>query len=236
VSGRRRYCYIVVTGALVGALTCGRVGRPGLARAGEASRSDSKSDNSSDGSKGSNDSSRTSGDSSKRSGASSEESGHGSKNSTDNSPQNSTRWSTDESTRSKSASAISVAALIVVVAGLAVSATLASRAGSRRQDQQKVQALARFLQRNHALVARDLVTGEGPLLAAWGRALGLTAVERERLGLVLVGSPEQSELLQALDGGMDEGRARRFAVGFTRLGRRALGEGRFRQIALAVDR
>lgn len=229
--GRGRFSYIV-TGALVGALTCG----PRPARAGEGSHSDSKSDNSSDGSKGSNDSSRTSGDSSKRSGASSEESGHGSKNSTDNSPRNSSRWSTDESSKSKTATTVSVAALIVVVGAVVVSGTLASRGGSRQPDQQKVQALARFLQRNHALVARDVVTGEGPMLGAWGRALGLSAGERERLGMVLVGSPEQTELLQALDGGMDERRARRFAVGFTRLGRRALGEGRFREIALAAGR
>jgi hypothetical protein len=123
----------------------------------------------------------------------------------------------------------------VVVGAAVLSGTLATR-GSRQQDQQKVQALARFLQRNHALVARDVVTGEGPMLGAWGRALGLSAAERERLGMVLVGSPEQGELLDALDGGMDEGRARRFAVGFTRLGRRALGQGRFREIALAAGR
>jgi hypothetical protein len=230
VLDRRRFSYII-TGALVATLTC--TVRP--AQAGEGSHSDSKSDNSSEGSKGSDDSSRTSGDSSKRSGASSEDSGHGSKNSTDNSPRNSSRWTTDESSKGKTATTVSVAALIVVVGAAVLSGVLATR-NSRRQDQQKAQALAKFLQRNHALVARDVVTGEGPMLGAWGRALGLSAGERERLGVVLVGSPEQGELLAALDGGMDEGRARRFAVGFTRLGRRALGQERFREIALAAGR
>jgi hypothetical protein len=123
----------------------------------------------------------------------------------------------------------------VVVGGVVLSSVLAG-AGTRRQHQRQAQALATFLQRHHAQVARDLMTGEGPVLAGWGRELGLSTGERDRLGAVLLGSPEQGELLQALDGRMDEARARRFAAGFTRLGRRAVGEGRFREIALAAGR
>jgi len=69
---------------------------------------------------------------------------------------------------------------------------------------------------------------------AWSRALGLTVAERERLGRALAGSPEQAQLLGALNGPIDEGRARRFATGFAQLGRRALGQTRFRDLALAA--
>jgi hypothetical protein len=169
--------------------------------------------------------------SSKSSGDSSGESGRGSRNSTQNSP----RDSSDGSSKSKGGQALSVGALVVLVGGLTVTGVLSSAASSKR-DQQRVQALATFLQRNHPLVARDLVAGEGPLLAAWGRGLGLTPAERERLGAALLGSAEQAELLEALDGRIDEARARRFAAGFTRLGRRALGEQRFRGVALAAER
>jgi uncharacterized protein HemX len=188
----------------------------------------SKSNNSSD-SKGSNDSSRSSGDSSKNSGASSERSGQ----STENSPKNSTKGTSDESTNSRGGRAISIGLLVLVVGGLVVGGVLTTRSTSQ-QDQQRTQALVRFLQRNHALVVRDVATGEGPLLASWERSLGLASGERERLGRTLAGSPEQTELLQALDGRIDEDRARRFAAGFTRVARRSLGESRLKEITLAA--
>jgi hypothetical protein len=209
----------MVTSVIIGALVGG------------AHAAGSGSNSSSDGSKGSDDSSRSSGDSSKNSGDSSGESGRGSRNSTENSP----RDSSQDSSNSKGGAALSVGALIVVVGGLMASGVVVSVASSRR-NQQRVQALATFLQRNHALVTRDLVAGDGPLLASWGRGLGLTAAERDRLGAALLGSPEQTELLQALDGRIDEARARRFAAGFTRLGRRALGEQRFRSVAGGTER
>ena len=78
--------------------------------------------------------------------------------------------------------------------------------------------------------------GEGPLLAAWARALGLTAPSGSACPAAWTGSPEQAELLAAIDGRIDEERARRFALGFTQVGRRALGDERLRAIALAAIR
>lgn len=226
---RRRITYIL-SATLLGAPV-------GHANAGEGStRSESRSNDSSDGSKGSNDSSRTSGDSSKRSGESSQGSGQRSEDSSERSPSESIRWTTRESSESKGGTAVSGALLIMVVGGSVVGGILSSRGSSKRQEQQEARALARFLQRHHALIARDVVLGEGPLLAAWGNSLGLTAAERERLGLALDGSTEQTELLQALNGNIDETRARRFAASFARLSGRTLGRARFAAVVHAASR
>jgi hypothetical protein len=190
----------------------------------------SKSGGNSSDSKGSNDSSKSSGDSSKSSGASSERSGQ----STENSPRDSTKGTSDESTKSKGGQAISVALVIVVVGGAIVGGVLTTRA-TAQPDPRHTQALVRFLRRNHALVTRDVLVGEGPVLASWAQGLGLDPAERERLGRTLAGSPEQAALLHALDGPIDEARARQFAASFTRLARRALGEARVRAIALAAS-
>jgi hypothetical protein len=181
-----------------------------------------------DSSKGSNDSSGTSTDSSKNS----TDSSNRSENSTESSPQD----SSDGSSKRKGAVLISVALLLVAVGATTVGLVRTSGALAQADEQQKMRQLARFLQRHHALVARDVVMAEGPLLSAWGRALGLGAGEREQLSRCLDGSREQAELLGALDGRIDEGRARRFAVGFARLGQRALGDRRLRAIALAALR
>ena len=126
----------------------------------------------------------------------------------------------------------------VVLALVAVGATAIGVVSALAQadEQSRTRRLAQFLQRNHALVTRDVVMAEGPVLADWGRALGLTAIERERLGQAMAGSAEQAELLAALDGRIDSSRARRFALGFAQLGRRALGEQRFRAIARSATR
>jgi hypothetical protein len=189
-----------------------------------------------DSSKGSNDSSGTSTDSSK----SSTDSSNRSENSTENSPKESTEessdGSSDGSSQRKGSVLISVALLLVAVGATTVGLVRTSGALAQADEKQKMRQLARFLQRHHALVARDVVMGEGPLLSAWGRALGLQTGERDRLSRCLDGSPEQAELLASLDGRIDESRARRFAVGFTRLGQRALGDHRLRAIALAALR
>jgi hypothetical protein len=189
-----------------------------------------------DSSKGSNDSSGTSTDSSKNS----TDSSNRSENSTENSPKDSTEESSDgtsdSSDKRKGAVIISVALLLVALGATTIGLLRASGALAQADEQQKMRQLARFLQRHHPLVARDVVMGEGPLLSAWGRALGLGAGERDRLSRLLDGSAEQAELLAALDGRIDEGRARRFAVGFTRLGQRALGDQRMRAIAIAALR
>jgi hypothetical protein len=222
----------VLSGALA-ALLVGRV--PGFAVAGQGNQSDSKSNDSSDGSKGSNDSSKSSGDSSKGSGDSSKRSNQNSEDSTRDSPKNSTKGTTDESSNSKGGAAISGGLLVLVVGATVIGVVLSSQATSRRQDQQNLRALVRFLQRNHALVTRDVMMSEGPMLTSWARAMGLSPVERQRLSQALEGSSEQTELLQALDGDIDEPRAQRFAAGFARAGRRAFGEDRLRAIALGAE-
>jgi hypothetical protein len=212
--GRRLLC-----GLLVGALLV-----PGTGLANDSSK----------GSGGSTDSSNTSGDSSKNSGDSSGRSGQGSQDSSENSPRNSTKGTSDESTNSKGGAAISIGLALVVVGGSVVGGIFASRSSSRRERRQ-TEALVRFLRRNHALVTRDVVLAEGPLLASWAQSLGLVRGD-DRLNAALDGSREQSELLDALDGPIDEGRARRFAAGFARVSQRALGPERFRTLALAAGR
>jgi hypothetical protein len=211
IGGRASY---IVAGLLIGALVCGPAGRL------EAS----------EGSKGSNDSSKSSTDSSN----SSTDSSNKSENSTEGSPRESTQGTTDgtsdSSAKRRGAVIISVALLIIAVGASAMGVV---RALAQAEEQPRLQMLARFLQRNHALVTRDVMMGEGPMLSGWTRGLGLTAAERERLGRALAGSAEQAQLLAALDGPIDEARARRFATGFAQLGRRALGPARFRDLALA---
>jgi hypothetical protein len=190
----------------------------------------------SDGSKGSNDSSKGSTDSSNSSTDSSNnsnDSSNRSENSTEGSPKESTEGTSDGSSKNKGAVLVTVALGLVAVGATTLGVV---RALAQVDERKRTRQLANFLQRNHALVARDVVLAEGPVLADWARALGLSAAERERLGQALEGSSEQGELLAALDGRIDEARARRFAIGFAQLGRRALGESRFRAIALAATR
>jgi hypothetical protein len=226
--GRGRY---VLAGVLIGALAGGP---RGPVFAGE---------DSSKGSNGSDNSSNSSGDSSNSSGDSSENSGDSSnrsENSTEASPQESTEGTTDESSDGSSnrreTVLVSVALLLASVGATVVGLVRASDAMAQADQPAKLRQLARFLQRNHALCARDVVVGEGPLLAAWTRALKLTGPERDHLSRVLDGSREQAELLAAIDGRIDEARARRFAVAFTQVGRRALGDARLRALVLAARR
>jgi hypothetical protein len=190
---------------------------------------------SSKGSNGSSDSSNSSGDSSKNSGDSSQGSGKGSEDSTRNSPKNSSEGTSDGSTNSKGGAAVSGGLVVLVVGASVVGGVFASRSSSRR-ERADTQALVRFLRRNHALVTHDVALAEGPLLGSWALTMGLAAGERQRLNEALDGSAEQAELLDALDGPIDEARARRFAAGFARLGQRALGASRFRELALAAAR
>jgi hypothetical protein len=187
------------------------------------------------GSEGSNDSSKSSGDSSQNSADSSKNSDQRSEDSSEDSSKDSTKDSTDESSKSKGTTAVSTGLLLVTVGATAVGVVYISRA-TWKDDQRRVQALVRFLQRNHPLVTRDVVLGEGPMLDGWARSLGLSTGERARVGRALAGSAEQTALLRALDGRIDEGRARSFAASFTRLHQRALGGERVRAIALAAAR
>jgi hypothetical protein len=206
----RRRGYIVC-GLLIGALA----GQPPVALANDSSK----------GSEGSNDSSKNSNDSSQRSG-----------DSTERSPENSTKGSTDETSNSRGGRALSVGLLLVTVGSAALGAVLVTRATNRQDDQRQIQALVRFLRKNHGLVARDVLLAEGPMVAAWADAMGLSPQERERLGRAMDGSAEQTQLLEALDGQIDADRARRFAAGFASVSRRAVGPQRFQAIALAAGR
>jgi hypothetical protein len=211
--GRGRH---IIVGLLVGALLGGSA-RGALA---------------SEGSKGSNDSSNSSTDSSQNS----TDSSNRSENSTESSPKDSSEGSSDGSSKNQGAVLVSVALLLVGVGATVVGVVKATGALAQADEPRRLRMLARFLQRHHALVARDVVMGEGPLLAAWSRSLGLSTAEGERLSRSLDGSPEQAELLAALNGSIDKDRARRFAVAFTRVGRRALGDERLRAVALAALR
>jgi hypothetical protein len=214
----------MVAGVLVGALLGAG---PGVARGSEGSKgSDGSSNGSNDSSKSSTDSSQSSTDSSNRS-----------ENSTESSPRDSSEGSSESTGNNRGAAVLSVALLLVSVGATVIGVVKATGlAMAQADDARKMRVLASFLQRHHALVARDVVMGEGPLLATWTRALGLTEAERDRLSASLDGSPEQGELLAALDGPIDVRRARRFAVAFARAGRRALGEARLRGIALSAMR
>lgn len=212
-----------ICGVLIGVLA---VGTPRFALGNDSSK----------GSNGSGDSSKSSGEGSKSSGDSSQNSGKGSQDSSENSPKGSSKGSSDESTNSRGGVAVSVALVLVVVGASVVGGIFASKGTTRREVRRQTQALALFLQRNHALVARDVALAEGTLLSSWSKALGLAPPEQERFGAVLDGSVEQTAMLEALDGPMDEVRAQKFATGFARLGQRALGGDRFRAIALAADR
>jgi hypothetical protein len=205
---------------------------PGRAWASEGSKG---SNGSSDGSKGSNDSSKMSGDSSESSKGSLDNSDQKSKDSSADSSKDSTDNTTDESSKNKTTTTVSAALLILTVGAAAVGLVAASRA-TWKDDDRRAQALARFLQRNHAMLTRDLVLGEGPMLAGWARTMGLDAAERARVERGLAGSAEQTALVRALDGRIDQRRARSFAASFVRLHLRALGPERVGAIALAANR
>jgi hypothetical protein len=195
-------------------------------QAARASGQNGGSDSKSNSSQGSADSSNTSNDSSKSSSNSSNGSSKDSDNSTQNSPKDTsdytTKGSSDWSTHSRGAHVFSVA-LAVVAVGASVIGTVAANRGSQ---QQTTVALAAFMRRQHALLTHDVATAEGPVLAAWSRDLRLSDEERRRLRRALDGSAEQGALLEALDGPIDETRARRFAAAFLRVTERALGKAR----------
>jgi hypothetical protein len=223
---RRAVC-CVLSGLLLVALAA--PAGPGRAWASAGSKGSDGS------SKGSNDSSKTSGDSSDSSKGSLDNSDQKSEDSSADSSKESTDNTTDESSKSKGATTVSAALLILTVGAAAVGLVAASRA-TWKNDDRRAQALARFLQRNHAMLTRDLVLGEGPMLDGWGRTMGLDAAERARVERGLAGSAEQTALVRALDGPIDRRRARSFAASFVRLHLRALGAERVGAIALAANR
>src|SRR5262249_19582615 len=137
----------------------------------------------------------------------------------------STRGTSDWSTHNHGAHVFSIALAAVAVGASVIGSVVAS--GTQRANQVRVTApLAEFMRRQHALLTHDVATAQGPVLAAWAHDLGLSAGERWALGRVLEGSAEQGALLEALDGSIDDGRARRFAAAFVRVAERAVGRTR----------
>jgi hypothetical protein len=119
--------------------------------------------------------------------------------------------------------------MLVVSVGATVVGVIVAK-GSQKQNPQAVATLAETMRRQHPLLTHDLATARGPVLDAWAHDLRLTAAERRRLAQVLEGSAEQGQLLDALDGRIDEARARRFGAAFLLLTQRAVGQARARLI------
>jgi hypothetical protein len=116
----------------------------------------------------------------------------------------------------------SVASAAVAIG--AVSVGLALPHDSRNNNQQQAAAaLAGFMRREHAPLTRDVALASGPVLDAWADDLGLGRKERAAWRQTLEGSLEQGNLLEALDGQIDDAQARRFAGAFVRVTNRALG-------------
>lgn len=192
-----------------------------------SSSGDSSNSKGSNFSNGSNDSSNSSKGTSDNSQASSKDSN----NSTQNSPQNSsdytTRHSSDWSTKSRDGHIFSIVLLVVSIGAVAVGVGLTVAKDARRASRQEAEReLAAFMRRQHPLLTHDVATGRGAVLAAWSHDLGLDARERALLARALDGSREQGALLEALDGKIDEARARRFAGAFFTVTARALGPAR----------
>jgi len=221
---QRRPRYPGIAILLASTLTVAPVGSVEASGQGQSS---SGSSNSSDSSKGSGDSSNSSNDSSH----SSNDSSKSSNNSTQNSPKNASDWTTksssDWTTHSHGAHMFSIALLVVGVGATVLGVVLTDRS---HHGPPPAAALAGFMRRQHALLLHDVSTGEGPVLDAWAHDLGLTIAERGRLLRALEGSAEQSALIEALDGPIDDAQAERFGAAFLRVTGRALGPRRTRAL------
>jgi hypothetical protein len=193
--------------------------------------SNSSSGGSSEGSKNSSNTSEGTSDDSRGSSKDSD-------NSTQNSPKETTDYtskgSSDWTTHSRGAHVLSI--VLAVVAVGATVAGLAATTRNGRQQQQATAALASFMRRQHALLTHDIATGQGPVLDAWTHDLRLTSTEKRRFLETLEGSPDQGKLLDALNGPIDADRARRFGAAFLRVTDRALGRRRTNDLVLRAVR
>jgi hypothetical protein len=199
----------------------------GQGSSGSGSGGDSSNSKDSNSSNGSKDSSNASGDSSDNSRGSSKDSNESTQHSPENTSEYTTHHSSDWTTKTRDGHVFLVAVVLVSVGATAVGVALGN-ATQRKNQQQIAAALAETMRRQHPLLTHDLATGKGPVLDAWAHDLRLDAVERRRLAAALEGSAEQGLLLGALDGPIDDARARRFGAAFLRLTERALGKARTR--------
>lgn len=212
--------------------------RPSHASGENGSQSSGNGDDSSNGSGGSSEGSKDSSNTSEGTSEDSRGSSKDSDNSTQNSPKDTsdytTKGSSDWTTHSRGAHIFSIALAVVAVGATVVGLAATNRTG--RQQQQATAALAAFMRRQHALLTHDVATAEGPVLDAWAHDLRLTTSEKRRLFQALEGSPEQGKLLEALNGAIDERRARRFGAAFLRVTDRALGRRRTNQLVMHAVR
>lgn len=204
------------------------------------------SQNSGDGSQNSGNSSQNSGGSSDGSGQSSQDSGEGSRGTgqssetsagtSENSGQSSDSKSSENSSNQASSQLAAVGSVLVVAGASVYLGYVAARMLSEGQFQVHSGHLAAYLRENHALIARDVVEGDGVVLAGWYTALGLSDEEQALLRQSLDGSHEQTAMLAALDGveGVEDARA--FAGQFVRLLHRALGEARLEALVAVAAR
>jgi hypothetical protein len=125
----------------------------------------------------------------------------------------------------------------VVLLGASVGGTaLGMSATQRRKEREAAAAVAAFMRRHHALLTHDVVMAGGLVLDAWGHDLGLSATEKRRLRRTLEGSAEQGALVDALDGPIDERKARRFSAAFLRATERAVGKTRAKALVASSSR
>jgi hypothetical protein len=221
---RRWGCAITLTAALAAL-------EPAPARAsGDSSKSGTSSNSSgssggSDSSKGSNDSSNSSEGSSGQSRGTSKDSNNSTQNSPKNTSDYTTKGSSDWSTNSRGAHVFSIA-LAVVAVGATVVGVIVAKRGNAQPKQVATAELAGFMRRQHPLLTHDVTLAEGPVFDAWAHDLQLTRRERALVRHALEGSAEQTALLEALDGPIDERRAERFAGAYLKVPLRALGRAR----------
>jgi hypothetical protein len=215
----------------------------GPARASGGGQSSSGSSNGSDSSKGSgdssnnsNESSKSSNDSSNSSNDSSKESGNSSETSPQKSSEGTSQGSSDWTTHSNGAHMFSFALAAVALGATVLGVFLTDRG---RQGPPPAPALAGFMRRQHAMLLHDVATAEGPVLDAWAHDLRLTAAEKTRLRRALDGSVEQGQLIDSLDGKIDDKHAERFGAAFVRVTQRAIGRARMNALvarAIAATR
>ncbi|MES0492036.1 MAG: hypothetical protein ABUK01_18730 [Leptospirales bacterium] len=99
------------------------------------------------------------------------------------------------------------------VGGITVGVTTGVFVGqsTEKKKQNSDQALAKYMQSNHASLVRDISMGRGPMVTEWGANIGLNTAEQQELENRLEGSKEQMEMLKALSDNIEIQDARAFS-------------------------
>lgn len=170
-----------------------------------------------------------SGQSSQQSGAGSQGTGQSSENMGQSSGQSQSD-SSQASSQGTSAEVVVVVSAIAVTGATVAFGVWAVSALSFRQLYVADARMLRYLREHHALVARDVIAGDGIIFDGWYVALGLSEDERALMKRALDASDEQASMLAALDGVDSVEQARRFAGAFVSMLHRALGEARVKAL------